>query len=167
MATYQPDPATVATESISSNELVSDLLADSTSINHVEVIENVIDSLEQNDSAMVSHPSEGSYLWKFNYGSVQVFVQLTGTTDEDTITVWSPVLKLPAKDEPKLMRQLLEMNCSSTFESRFGIIENQVVVVATRTLAELSPGEVSRLITVVATIADNNDEALQSEFGAA
>ncbi|MHC5830160.1 MAG: YbjN domain-containing protein, partial [Nostoc sp.] len=34
-------------------------------------------------------------------------------------------------------------------------------------LAELSPGEVSRLITIVATIADNNDEALQSEFGAA
>lgn len=158
---------TVATESISTGELVNEMLAGTTSINHVEVIENVIDTLEQNDSAMVSHPSEGGYLWKFTYGSVEVFVQLTGTTDEDTITVWSSVLKLPAKDEPKLMRQLLEMNCSSTFESRFGIIEDQVVVIATRTLAELSAAEVSRLITVVATIADNNDDALQSEFGMA
>ncbi|MEH2211423.1 YbjN domain-containing protein [Nostoc sp.] len=153
-------------ETVTSNESVNDLIAETTSINHVEVIENVIDSLEQDDSAMVSHTPEGGYLWKFKYGSVQVFVQLNGTSDEDTITVWSAVLNLPAKDEPKLMRYLLELNCSSTFEARFGIIENRVVVISTRTLAELSPGEVSRLITVVATIADNNDEALQTEFGA-
>ncbi|AFY42500.1 YbjN domain-containing protein [Nostoc sp. PCC 7107] len=154
-------------ETLTNDEFIQELLEEKTIINHVEVIENVIDSLEQDDSAMVSHTPEGAYLWKFNYGSVEVFVQLTGTTDEDTITVWSVVLKLPAKNEPKLMRQLLEMNCSGTFEARFGIIENQVVVISTRTLAELSPGEVSRLITIVATIADNNDEALQSKFGAA
>jgi len=28
-----------------------------------------------------------------------VFVQLTGLADEDTFTVWSSVLKLPANDE--------------------------------------------------------------------
>lgn len=144
----------------------TELQARDISINYVEVIENVIDSLEQDDSAMVTQPPEGGHLWKFKYGSVEVFVQLTGVSTEDTITVWAVVLKLPAKDEPKLMRKLLEMNCSSTFESRFGIIENQVVVLATRTLGELSAGEVSRLITVVATIADNNDDALQSEFAA-
>lgn len=148
------------------NQLVNEPMEETTSLNHVELIENVIDSLEQDDSAMVSHTPEGGYLWKFNYGSVEVFVQLTGTNDEDTITVWSSVLKLPAKDEPRLLRYLLELNCSSTFEARFGIIENRVVVISTRTLAELSPGEVSRLITIVATIADNYDEALQSEFGA-
>jgi Putative bacterial sensory transduction regulator len=158
MANYQ--------ETLTNDELLKELIEETTTINHVEVIENVIDSLEQDDSAMVSHTPDGGYLWKFNYGSVEVFVQLTGKTDEDTITVWSVVLKLPAKDEPKLMRQLLEMNCSSTLEARFGIIENKVVIISTRTLAELSPGEVSRLITIVATIADNNDEALQSEFGA-
>ncbi|QSJ16697.1 YbjN domain-containing protein [Nostoc sp. UHCC 0702] len=158
MATYQ--------ESVTDNEFVNELIAETTSINHVEVIENVIDSLVQDDSAMVSHPPEGGYLWKFKYGSVEVFVRLSGKRDEDTITVWSAVLKLPAKDEPKLTRHLLELNCSSTFEARFGIIEDQVVVISTRTLAELSPGEVSRLITIVATIADDNDDALQSEYGA-
>ncbi|MBD6618131.1 YbjN domain-containing protein [Komarekiella sp. 'clone 1'] len=154
-------------ESLNSEELTNRLIAETTSMNHVEVIENVIDSLEQDDSAMVSHTPEGGYLWKFKYGSVEVFVQLTGKSDEDTITVWSVVLQLPAKDEPRLMRYLLELNCSSTLEARFGIIENRIVVISTRTLAELSPGEVSRLITIVATIADDNDEALQSEFGAA
>lgn len=158
MASYQ--------ETLTNKDSLEELV-ETTSINHVEVIENVIDSLEQDDSAMVSHPAEGGYLWKFKYGSVEVFVQLTGKTDEDAITVWSAVLQLPAKDEPKLMRHLLEMNCSSTFEARFGIVDNRVVVLSTRTLAELSPGEVSRLITIVATVADNNDEALKSEFGAA
>lgn len=144
---------------------MDEISVSTTDTNYVELIENVISTLDHNDSAMVSHSAAGGYLWKFNYGSVVVFVQLTGTTDEDTITVWSAVLKLPAKDEPKLMRYLLELNCSSTFEARFGIIENQVVVISTRTVADLSPGEISRLVTIVATIADNNDELLQSEFG--
>ncbi|NMG22433.1 YbjN domain-containing protein [Brasilonema bromeliae] len=165
MTSYQSNQETVATESTSTDELINEIIEEANAINYVEIIENVIDTLEQDDSAMVSHPSEGSYRWKFKYGTVEVFVQLTGTTDEDTLTVWSAVLKLPAKDEPRLMRELLEMNASTTFEARFAIIENQVVVLTTRTLADLSPGEASRLITIVATIADNNDEALESEFG--
>ncbi|MBD2353622.1 YbjN domain-containing protein [Tolypothrix sp. FACHB-123] len=152
-------------ETLTSYE-VNDLIVETATINHIEVIENVIDSLEQDDSAMVSRNPDGNYLWKFKYGSVEVFVQLSGTSDEDTITVWSAVLKLPVKDEPRLLRHLLELNCTSTLEARFGIIENQVVVISTRTLAEISPGEVSRLITIAATLADNNDEALQSEFTA-
>ncbi|GAB1539450.1 YbjN domain-containing protein [Scytonema sp. NUACC21] len=167
MTSYQSEQETVATQPVSDVELINEFIEETTSINYIEIVENVIDTLEQDDSAMVSHPQEGGYRWKFKYGTVEVFVQLTGTTDEDTITVWSAVLKLPAKDEPKLMRQLLSMNASSTFEAHFAIIENQVVVMGTRTLADLSPGEVSRLITVVATIADNNDETLQSEFGVA
>lgn len=151
-------------ETTPSAEAIAEFLEEANNIDHVELIENVISTLATQGSALVSQPAEGGYLWKFNYGTVEVFVQLSGTTDEDTITVWSSVLQLPAKDEPKLMRQLLEMNCSSTFEARFGIIENQVVVISTRHLEELSPSEVSRLITLVATIADNNDEALKAEF---
>jgi hypothetical protein len=158
MTSYQIESGSVATPS--QNELIPQAIG----INHVEVIENVIDTLEQDNSAMVSHPEEGGFLWKFNYGSVEVFVKLSGTSDEDTITVWATVIKLPVQDESKLMRHLLEMNCSSTLEARFGIIENQVVVITTRTLAELSTGEVSRLITIVATIADDNDDILKSQF---
>lgn len=157
MTSYQTDSE--------NSEVMNDLITEAQSINHVEVIENVIDTLEENDSAMVSHPSDGTYLWKFKYGSVEVFVQLTGTTDEDTITIWASVLKLPANDELSMMRHILQMNCSGTLEARFGIIDNQVVVITTRTLEDLSAAEVSRLITIVATIADDNDEDLQSKFG--
>ncbi len=133
---------------------------------HLDVIETVISSLQEDQSAMVSQ-SEDGHLWKFKYGSVEVFVRLTGETDEDVLTVWAPVLKFPVQNEAGLTRKLLELNWSSTFESHFGIVDDQVVVSAQRTVAELSPGEVSRNITVVATVADSHDDALQAEFGVA
>jgi hypothetical protein len=132
---------------------------------HKEVIETVISSLEQNDSAMVSKTEPEGILWKFQYGSIEVFVQLTGESDEDLLTVWSPVLKLPVADELGLMRKLLSMNWSETLETCFGLMNQQVVVLYQRTVAELSPGEISRAITLVATIADDSDEYLKETFG--
>jgi len=128
------------------------------------VIETVIASLDSGQTAMVNRSEEG-HLWKFKYGTVEVFVQLTGLSEEDTLMVWAAVLKLPAKDEPKLMRQLLEKNWSDTLEARFSIMNNEVVVVTNRSIADLSPSELSRAITIVATIADESDEPLIAEFG--
>jgi hypothetical protein len=146
------------------NTVSTEELIEST-ISHRETIETVISSLDLDDTAMVSHNESGS-LWKFQYGSVEVFVQLTGETDDDLLTVWASVLKLPVKDEAGLMRRLLEMNWSGTFETCFSLQENQIMVSAQRTVADMYPGEISRIITLVATIADNNDESLQEEFGA-
>ena len=155
----------IATQPITSEQVINNLVEEATS-NHIDVIQTVIASLEQDNSAMVSH-TDSNYLWKFKYGSVEVFVQLSGLTDEDTIAVWAKVLNLPTKNDAGLMRKLLEMNWNNTFEACFGIDKEQVVVLSSRTLAELSPGEISRIITIVATIADDNDEALHAEFGAA
>ncbi len=131
---------------------------------YVETIEAVIASLDQGDGAMVSHTDEG-HLWTFKYGTVSVYVQLTGETEADALTVWSPVLSLPAKDEPRLMRHLLEMNCNETLEARFGISGDQVLVISSRIMQDISPAEISRLMTIVATIADDADEDLMTEFG--
>ena len=143
-------------------EQTEDLLEKTSS--HQEVIETVIYSLDEDNTAMVNHTDEGS-LWKFQYGSVEVFVQLTGESDDDLLTVWATVLRLPAKDETGLMRRLLEMNWSGTFETCFSIHDNTVVVSSQRTVAEISPEEISRIITLVATIADDNDKLLKTEFG--
>jgi len=151
-------------EQLLSSEEMDDLLAVETGASHVEVIETVITSLDQNDTAMVSR-RDGGYLWKFQYGSVEVFVQLTGQSDEDTLAVWSSVLKLPVKDESRLMRKLLEMNWSDTYETAFALYNQEVVVLTHRTVADLSPVEISRAVTLVASIADDNDETLQAEFG--
>jgi Putative bacterial sensory transduction regulator len=133
---------------------------------HVDVIETIISSMEQDGSAMVNH-SEGSHLWKFRYGSVDVFVQLSGEADDDTFTTWSPVHKLPVQNEADMMRHLLSLNCGSTFEACFGLIDQSVVVFATRTLQDINPSEISRLITIVASIADENDEMLLKDYPAA
>ena len=133
-------------------------------INLIEAIETVIDSLDSHNSAMVSHANKGN-LWKFQYGSVEVFVQLTGThQDDDVLTVWAKVLTLPVKNETVLNRKLLELNWSKTFEARFAITESSVMVMTTRSVADLSPAEISRAITIVAGIADEQDDPLQAEF---
>ena len=56
-------------------------------------------------------------------------------------------------------------NWSETLETRFAIMNDTVVVVSQRAVADLAPGEISRAITLVATIADDNDEILQETFG--
>ncbi|XGV97428.1 MAG: YbjN domain-containing protein [Leptolyngbya sp. BL-A-14] len=164
MTSSQPSP-TASRQTLSEDETTTQPADTITAANIVDVIETVIDSLDSDNTAMVSN-TEGGYVWKFKYGTVEVFVQLTGLSSEDTISAWSTVLKLPAKDEAKLTRKLLEMNWSGTLEARFAILQNDIVVLSTRSLADLSPGEISRAITLVATIADEQDEPLQAEFGA-
>jgi Putative bacterial sensory transduction regulator len=139
-----------------------DLITDNSS--HQEVIETVISTLDQDNTAMVSHTNEGS-IWKFTYGSVEVFVQLTGETENDFLTVWSSLLHLPARDESGLMRRLLEMNWTGTFETSFSIHDGKVMISAQRTVADMYPGEISRLITLVANLADDHDDLLKEEFG--
>lgn len=167
MTSFQPEVEASASQSSSSTDLAEQLVEESMDKNLIEVIETVIDSLDSDNTAMVSRGEDGGHVWKFKYGTVEVLVQLTGLTEDDTITAWASVMKLPAKDEPQLLRHLMEMNWRATLEARFCIVGDEVVVMSTRTLADLSPGEISRAITIVATIADDHDEALQEKFGAA
>lgn len=163
MSSY--DTASVNPDSLAAETTAADGEITS-SASHTDVIETIISSLDQYHNALVNHSDEG-YIWKFKYGSVDVFVQLTGDQDEDTLTVWSPVVQLPVQNETQLLRKLLEMNWLATAEAQFGIFNQQVMVLSSRSVADLSPGEISRQITMVASIADEHDEALQEEFPAA
>lgn len=140
--------------------------AETFEFSHIDVIETVIASLDQGKNAMVSRNDDG-YLWKFSYGSVDVYVQLTGVYDEDSLTVWSPILKLPVVDQTLLMQELLAMNCGETLEACFGVSDQDVLILASRILADINPGEISRLMTIVATIADDMDDVLRAKYPAA
>ncbi|MFM7190165.1 MAG: YbjN domain-containing protein [Microcystaceae cyanobacterium] len=131
---------------------------------HQEAIETVISSMAQKDSAMVQ-TRDKTQTWKFQYGSVEVFVQLTGESDDDLLTVWASVLKLPVTDQLGLFEKLLSLNWQTTLETRFALAQDQIIVVYQRTVADLSPGEISRAITLVATIADDHDDLLKEQFG--
>jgi hypothetical protein len=166
MTNSEPNPQTASAESLSSESAIaSEQVETATAVSYAEEIETVIASMAVDQKVMVGQNEAGAHLWKFKYGSVEVFVQLTGETENDTLTVWAFVLQLPAKNEAELMRKLLEMNWLSTLESHFAIVDNQVAVISSRAIAEISAGEISRAITIVATIADDNDDLLQAEFG--
>ncbi len=141
------------------------------SIDIVEEIEAVIASLDYDKTAMVSHGEPG-HLWKFNYGSVEVMVQVTGSGEDDSFTAWSEVfdfgvasLDPPSSQHAKLMHKVLEMNWLGTLDAKFAISGEKLVVAVTRPIADISAGEISRGITLVATIADDHDEAFLEEFG--
>ncbi|MEB3228851.1 MAG: YbjN domain-containing protein [Synechocystis sp.] len=131
--------------------------------NHHDVIETVISSMAQTDSAMVQNTDQGS-VWRFTYGSVAVFVQLTGEKDDDLLTVWADVLALPVNDPLALLKEVMALNWSDTLEARFALRDDHLVTLYQRTVADLSPGEISRAITLVAMIADDHDDRLKAQY---
>ncbi|HIK16671.1 MAG TPA: YbjN domain-containing protein [Leptolyngbyaceae cyanobacterium M33_DOE_097] len=146
------------------SEVFSETLVDEMTANQpVDVIEAVIASLDTDKTAMVSQ-SNGGYTWKFKYGTIEAFVHLTGTSDEDTLTVWARVLKAPFKNEAQLLKEVMELNWSTTLEARFALMVDEIVVVSSRLMADISPGEISRSITIVASLADEYDEPLQAKY---
>jgi hypothetical protein len=134
--------------------------------NPLDDVETVISSLAEPDSAQVSHLEQGC-LWRFRYGTAEIYVQITGVTADDMFTVWSAILKLPVQNQLELYQQLLELNWATTLEARFAILDQEVVVVGTRSLLGLDPSEIARMITIVASLADLYDEELQAKFPAA
>lgn len=127
-----------------------------------ETIATVISSLKE-DAAYENH--EQGDTWKFTYGTVEVFVHLSGETPDDTLSVWSIVMSYPVKDEARLLKLLLSKNWIETLEARFCIWNDQIVLNHYRTLEGLTAAEISRAITIVATLADELDEPLIEEFG--
>ncbi len=136
---------------------------ESPSHDYIAVVSAVVSSLKE-DVAYENH--QKGHTWKFTYGTVEVFVHLSGISSSDTLTVWSPVLNYPVKDELQLLKTLLERNWSDTLEARFTLWNDQVVLNYIRTLEEISPTEISRAITVVATLADEYDEPLATQYSA-
>jgi len=149
----------------SSAELTQQSTEDLTPVNHHDVVETVISGMAQENSALVQQNEQGT-IWKFAYGSVEVLVQLTGEGDNDLFRVWADVLTLPVKDETALLKEVMELNWSETFEACFALRENSLVTVHQRTVADLSPSEISRAITLVATMADDHDDRLKEKYGA-
>ena len=161
---------TAAAEELTTEPVLAEELM--ASIDVIEEIESVISALDSDKTAMVSHGEQG-HVWKFNYGSVEVLVQITGKSNDDTFTAWSKLMSLgeitpdaPTPAQAKLMQKVLEMNWMGTLDAKFAISGQDLLVTVTRPIKDLSPSEISRGITLVATIADDNDEAFQAEYTA-
>lgn len=131
-----------------------------------EAIVTVITVLKEEGADAFEREEGDGHFWTFKYGTVDVFVHLTGETSEDSLTVWAPVLNLPSKDDAALSKELLTKNWQETSEARFAIWDSKVVVNYVRPLADTTPSDISRAITLVATLADDYDEPLIEKYGA-
>ncbi|NJK59893.1 MAG: YbjN domain-containing protein [Oscillatoriales cyanobacterium SM2_1_8] len=143
-------------------ELLTDFDINDT-LNHAATIQTVIASMDPDKTAMVNQTNN---TWKFRYGTVEVVVNITGEEPTDIFTVFSQVLAYPVKDEARLCKLLLEKNATDTMEARYALQDNCILVLASRSVEDLSAAEISRIITIVASIADEVDEPLQQEFAA-
>ncbi|WP_164929252.1 YbjN domain-containing protein [Gloeobacter violaceus] len=136
---------------------------------HREEVEAVIASLAMEGSVRFAQlkESDKGLMWIFKYGTVRVFVVMSGESNDDTLTVWAPVMKLPENSAKtgELYAHLLRSNWLETWEARFCLRENEVALHTMRTLDSLDPAEISRAITIVATLADEYDEPLIEQFG--
>ncbi|MFQ3679175.1 MAG: YbjN domain-containing protein [Pseudanabaenaceae cyanobacterium] len=132
-------------------------------LNHAATIQTVITSMDPDKTAVVNQTND---TWKFKYGTVEVVVNITGEEPTDIFTVFSQVLTYPVKDETRLLKLLLEKNATETMEARYAIQDDRVLVLASRSVEDLSAAEISRIITIVASIADEVDGPLQEEFAA-
>lgn len=146
-----------------SPELTNQTMEDAMPVSHHDVVETVISGMAQENSALVQQNDEGT-IWKFTYGSVAVLVQLTGEGDNDLFRVWADVLPLPVNDEKALLQEVMQLNWSETFEACFALKDNTLITLHQRTVADLSPSEISRAITLVATIADDHDDRLKEKY---
>ncbi|MEL7085841.1 MAG: hypothetical protein AAGM36_15240 [Cyanobacteria bacterium J06597_1] len=60
----------------------------------------------------------------------------------------------------------MDKDWQETSEARFAFWDSKVVVNYVRSLADTTPSDISRAITVVATLADDYDEPLIAKYGA-
>ncbi len=147
-------------------EALPDLNGSEQTVSIHEADVTVISVLKEEGVDAFEREEGDGHFWTFKYGTVDVFVHLTGETSEDSITVWAPVLDLPSKDDASLSQELLGKNWQQTSEARFAFWDSKVVVNYVRSLADTTPSDISRAITVVATLADDYDEPLIAKYGA-
>lgn len=146
-------------------EALPDMNNTEQSVSFHDAVVTVISVLKAEGADAFEREEGEGHLWTFKYGTVDVFVHLTGETGEDSFTVWAPVLNLPSRDDLALGKELLDKNWQETSEARFAIWDSKVVVNYVRSLADTTPSDISRAITVVATLADDYDEPLIEKYG--
>ena len=139
--------------------------SDAPNLSYEDAVVTVISVLKAEGSDAYEHREGEGHFWTFQYGTVDVFVHLTGETSEDRLTVWSPVLNLPSRDDLALAKDLLNKNWQETSEARFAIWDDRVVLNYVHSLADIGHNEISRAITMVATLADDYDEPLIETYG--
>jgi len=131
------------------------------------IVKKVITDLGLN--ADECYNAEGRY-WRLCRGSAELFISLftlgEGADAEWYIELSSPVMKLPSENLLAFYRRLLEEN-ARWVGPRFSIRGDTAWLDITRELAGIDYDECRRSLERIGYVADELDNALRAEFGAA
>jgi T3SS (YopN, CesT) and YbjN peptide-binding chaperone 1 len=111
--------------------------------------------------------AKGGFAWALRFGSAAVMIALNPGVDKDAgrLRVVSPIVKMPKEPSAKMLRRLLELNGTELPGVALGIVGDEVVLVAERSISGLDRSEVEEILSMAGFYADKYDDMLVSEFG--
>lgn len=130
-------------------------------------VEAAIRGLGMDPDANRMKAAEGAAAWSMARGSAMLMIALNPGVGSAParLRLVSPIVKIPDTPSPDLFRRLLELNGTELPGVSFGIIGDEVVLVAERGVQGLDRGEVDELLAALGHFADEYDDLLVKQFG--
>jgi hypothetical protein len=119
-------------------------------------------------SARTEGPSHVAYALRRGSARIAVVVQPPADAGADgRLRVVAPIVRLPEEAErPGLFEYLLRANAVAVRDCAFAITDDEVLVVAERSVRYLDGPEVDAILRTVGAVADRFDDELHRAFGA-
>ncbi len=111
---------------------------------------------------------EGGAAWALKFGSAAVMIALNppgGSKEAARLRIVSPIVKVPKDLKSDLLQRLLELNGTTLPGVAFGMIGDEIVLVAERSTRGLDRSEVEEMLAMIGHFADKYDDLLVREFG--
>ncbi|HQJ76544.1 MAG TPA: YbjN domain-containing protein [Bacteroidota bacterium] len=128
---------------------------------YYSMVDDVIYSLGLN----VTESRKDKGKWAFYRGSALVKIEVyhSKPNDENYIHIYSPIMKVPKKDNEKFYKRLLEIN-NKLFQSAFSIKDGVAILRIIRECTNLDSKEIENMIQRIGYYADEYDDLLKEEF---
>lgn len=109
----------------------------------------------------------GGEAWAVKFGSAAVMIALNPGQGAEAgrLRIVSPIVRMPDNPRPELFSKLLELNGTELPGVALGVVRNEIVLVAERSVRGLDRPEVDELIAAIGHFADTYDDLLVREFG--
>jgi hypothetical protein len=133
-----------------------------------KLIEDVLTSMGLNADKSRLDTKDGSTAWGLMRGSAEVLVFLNAARkegDDNFLRIVSPIVRLPTENLLPLYRRLLELNARDLPGIAFGVVDQDIVLVAQRGTRDLDRSEVDEMLRNLGAAADHYDDKLAQEFG--
>ncbi len=132
-----------------------------------KLVEGVLKTQGVEPEAQKVTPVEGGAAWALERGSAAVMIALNpGPAGQSgRLRMISPIVKMPSERRLELYQRLLELNATEITGAAFGVTDDEVVLVAERSVRSLDRSEVEEMLAIIGHFADQYDDLLVEEFG--